>query len=149
MEIHKLASQDLNDFIELIQVFALVFEMPDVEIPNQQYLERLLSNPDFLVFAAKMEGQVIGGLTVYVIHRYYSEKPTAYIYDVGVSPAYQRKGVGKMLMAHLVEYCNKRGFEDAYVEAESDDLDAVNFYKNTPYSNVLQATHFTYDTNES
>lgn len=149
MEIQKLAPQDMGDFIELIRIFTLVFETPDVEIPSVQYLGQLLANPDFLVFVAKKEGAVIGGLTVYVLHGYYSEKPTAYIYDVGVSPAHQRKGAGKLLMDHLLAYCREHGFEDAYVEAETDDHQAVRFYEGTKYSHLLNATHFTYDTDKS
>ena len=148
MKIQKLTSQEIDDFIELIRIFADVFEMPDLKIPGKQHLKRLIANPDFLVFVIKLNGKVIGGLTVYVIHRYYSEKPTAYIYDVGVSPEHQRKGAGKMLICHLVEYCKKNGFDDAYVEAETDDFQAVNFYKHTPYSNMLNATHFNYNTSK-
>jgi aminoglycoside 3-N-acetyltransferase I len=36
------------------------------------------------------------------------------------------------------------GFEDAYVEAESNDIDAVNFYRKTKYSSEMNAIHFTY-----
>jgi len=148
MEIQKLTPQNVNDFIALIRVFLLVFEMPDLEMPNKKYLNSLIANPDFLVFVVKINGQVIGGLTVYVLHRYYSEKPTAYVYDVGVSPEHQRKGAGKLLMRHLVAYCQQNGFEDAFVQAEADDLEALNFYKNTAYDHLLDATHFTYRTNK-
>jgi ribosomal protein S18 acetylase RimI-like enzyme len=78
------------------------------------------------------------------LHQYYSKKPLAYIYDVGVSPKYQRRGIGKSLISTVCDYCQKNDFEAAYVEAEFDDFDAVQFYKNTKYSSELQAIHFTY-----
>jgi aminoglycoside 3-N-acetyltransferase I len=90
---------------------------------------------------------VIGGLTVYVLHRYYSEKPTAYVYDVGVSSEHQRKGAGKLLISHLVAYCQQNGFEDVFVQAEAADFETLNFYKNTGYDRWLDATQFTYYTN--
>ncbi len=149
MTVQKLTSQDINDFIELIQVFSQTFEIPDVEIPNKEYLNRLIANPDFWVFVVKFNGTVIGGLTVYILHGYYSEQPIAYIYDVGVLPEHQRKGAGKMLMKYLIEYCQNNYFKCAYVEAEADDFDAINFYNSTQPHSILNATHFTYNTDKS
>lgn len=144
LELKMLSSQDTNDFIELISIFSDVFEMERLETPDSKHLENLLNKPDFQVLIAKCNNEVVGGLTVYLLHRYYSTKPIAYIYDVGVKPHHQRKGIGKKLISHLVHYCQENGFEDAYVEAETDDIQAVNFYKTTQITNTLQATQFTY-----
>jgi aminoglycoside 3-N-acetyltransferase I len=96
-----------------------------------------------------MTNKVLGGLTGYILHNYYSTKPTAFIYDVGVLGDYQRKGVGKELITYLTEYCKENGFEQAYVEAETDDTQAVNFFRATSFSNALQATHFIYSFEEA
>jgi aminoglycoside 3-N-acetyltransferase I len=111
---------------------------------NRNHLSNLLSNPNFLVFVAINDGVVIGGLTVYVLHQYYSEKPLAYIYDVGVAPSFQGQGTGKSLILAVCTYCKEHGFEDAYVEAEFEDVNAVNFYRKTNFTEELQAIHFTY-----
>jgi aminoglycoside 3-N-acetyltransferase I len=87
---------------------------------------------------------VIGGLTVYLLHHYVSPQPIAYIYDVGVMPNYQSNGIGKKLIDYLSQYCREKGIREDYVEAETDDMQAVNFYRTTPISSELQATHFTY-----
>jgi aminoglycoside 3-N-acetyltransferase I len=47
-------------------------------------------------------------------------------------------------MAEVCKFCAQQGFEDAYVEAEADDIDAVGFYRKTKFSTELNATHFTY-----
>jgi aminoglycoside 3-N-acetyltransferase I len=57
---------------------------------------------------------------------------------------YQGKGFGKALMAEVCLFCKQNNFEDAYVEAESDDIDAVNFYRRTKFTTEMNATHFTY-----
>jgi len=57
---------------------------------------------------------------------------------------YQRKGIGKKLISALCEYCSKNGFNEVFVQAETADTQAVNFYRTTPISDELQATHFTY-----
>jgi aminoglycoside 3-N-acetyltransferase I len=144
IEIKKLDPKDTEAFVDLIKIFAIVFEMADLKIPDNKYLKSLLDKPDFFVLIAQCDGKVIGGLTVYILHRYYSARPVAYIYDVGVMPEYQRNGTGKKLISYLNKYCKDNDFEDAYVEAETNDTQAVNFYRTTPVSSELQATHFTY-----
>ncbi|MCU0443260.1 MAG: GNAT family N-acetyltransferase [Bacteroidia bacterium] len=144
MEIKKLNSDGLADFKSLIEIFKEVFEN-DEPIANDEQLGKLLTNPDFLVFVVLLNNEVVGGLTIYVLHRYYGTKPIAYIYDVGVSPKFQGQGLGKALIAEVGNFCKQNGFEDAYVEAESDDIDAVSFYRKTKFSSEMNAIHFTYD----
>lgn len=141
-----LLTQDLQHFKQLICIFEEVFEIAHLKMPPDSYLEKQLQNPDFLVFVALQEekNEVIGGLTIYVLHQYYAPQPSAYIYDVGISPAEQGKGIGKQLMATVLEYCKNNHFANAYVEAEYDDLPARNFYTRTPVDETLKAVHFTY-----
>lgn len=143
MEIKKLDRTEISDFRNLIEIFNEVFEN-EIHIPDNKHLSSLLDNPDFLVFVVKINGKIAGGLTIYVLHRYYSVKPIAYIYDVGITPQHQRQGLGKALMAEVCNYCKEKGFEDAYVEAESEDIEAVNFYRKTQFTHEMNAIHFTY-----
>lgn len=143
MEIKKLNSDSLAEFKSLIEIFKEVFEN-DEPIANDEQLEKLLINPDFFVFVVLLNSKVVGGLTIYVLHRYFGTKPIAYIYDVGISPNFQGQGLGKALIAEVCNFCKQKDFEDAYVEAESDDIDAVSFYKKTKYNSELNAIHFTY-----
>jgi aminoglycoside 3-N-acetyltransferase I len=143
MEIKKLEGNAISEFRELVEIFKDVFERED-QIPVNEHLSALLSNPDFIVFVALNDGKIVGGLTIYVLHSYYSPKPSAYIYDVGITPAFQRRGFGKALIAEVCKYCKQNNFNDLYVEAESEDFDAINFYSNTKFSNQLHAVHYTY-----
>lgn len=142
-EIQKLNSSEVSDFRDLVKIFKDVFENEE-QISENNQLEKLLSNPDFVVFVAKQNNKVVGGLTIYVLHRYFGAKPVAYIYDVAVIPDFQGKGLGKSLIAEVCKYSRDNGFEDAYVEVESDDIDAVNFYRKTEFSSEMNAVHFTY-----
>jgi aminoglycoside 3-N-acetyltransferase I len=143
IEIKKLEPTEISDFRKLIAIFKEVFESEE-DISEDPQLSRLLRNSDFMVFVVKLNNQVVGGLTMYVLHRYFGTKPIAYLYDVGMDSKFQRQGLGKALIAAVCAYCKEHGFEVAYVEAEMEDIDAVNFYRKTACSHEINATHFTY-----
>jgi aminoglycoside 3-N-acetyltransferase I len=143
MEVIKLGSEEVSEFRALIEIFKEVFENEE-PISDNGHLAKLLSNLDFMVFVIRKNNKVVGGLTIYILHRYYSNKPVAYIYDVGITPELQGQGLGKSLIVEVCKYCKDNGFEDAYVEAESDDIDAVSFYRKTLFSSEMNAIHFTY-----
>ncbi len=143
INVKKLNHNEVPDFRRLVEIFKDVFEIHE-PISNNEHLSKLLTNPDFLAFVVKEKQKIIGGLTIYVLHSYYGTKPIAYIYDVGITPEFQGKGLGKLLIAEVCKYCKDSGFENVYVEAESDDIDAVSFYRKTKYSSEMKAVQFTY-----
>lgn len=143
MEIKRLDRNNISDFRALIDIFKDVFEN-NAEIPGDEYLCTLLARQDFMVFVVKLNDKVVGGLTIYILHQYYSVNPLAYIYDVGISTGFQGRGLGKALIAEACSYCKANGFEEAYVEAENDDMDAIDFYRKTKFHSEIVARHFTY-----
>ncbi len=143
MEIKKLGDHEIMDFISIIEIFNAVFENKQ-PIPEMKHLSGVLSNPNFIVFVVKVNGRVTGGLTIHVLPAYYSLRPSAYIYDVGITPDFQGQGQGKALITEVLNFCRHSNFELAYVEAESDDHDAVSFYRKLKFSSEMNATHFTY-----
>jgi aminoglycoside 3-N-acetyltransferase I len=144
MEIKKLTHQDIDEFIALIRVFEEVFEMENFVMPHQEHLRKVLLKPDFIVFVAIMDDQVIGGLTTYVLEQYYAEKPLAYIYDLAVKANYQRQGIGKQLIAGVTNYCREKGFEEVFVQADKVDDYALDFYRSTGVTAEEQVVHFYY-----
>lgn len=144
MEVQKLNPQEGSDFAALLGIFKTVFENKET-IADVAYLEKLLSSPEFMVFVVKNKGVVIGGLTIYVLAAYYDTKPTAFIYDVGIAPEFQRQGIGKLLLTESCKFCKENGFHQAFVEAELEDLDAIEFYRKTPADFEMKTVQFTYD----
>lgn len=140
----KLNKTDIEDFLKLLSVFIDVFNCKDFIPPTEKHLQTLLNNDNFLVFVATVDSKIIGGLTAHVLGNYYSEKRSAYIYDLAVTANFQRKGIGSLLIATFNEYCLKNNFYEVFVQAETDDVETINFYRTTLISKELKATQFTY-----
>lgn len=143
-EIKILTPQDIDEFKELVYLFRDVFELKDFISPDDQYLQDLLKNPNFLTMIAKAEGKVLGGLTVYILDHYYSKKPYAYIYDLAVLKEHQRKGVGKSLIKYLTDYCKVNGFEEVFVQADRVEDYALEFYRSTKPTAEEDVVHYCY-----
>ncbi len=142
VKIAYLTHTDIDPFTDLINVFKKEFEWSSV--PTKTHLQKVLNNPTFLVFVARLNNKLVGGLTVHILDSCETEKPSAYIYDLAVLAEYQRQGIGKSLIMAVNDYCRQHEFGEVFVQAETDDEQAVNFYRTTDISSELQATHFTY-----
>jgi ribosomal protein S18 acetylase RimI-like enzyme len=143
VKLKKLEIEDVSLFVQLIKVFELEFETEDLQIPNTDYLRRLLENKNFYVFVAVLNNMVVGGLTAYQLQQYYSTSPIVYIYDVAVQKEFQRQGIGKELMSKFLIYCREIGIEEVFVQADKVDAHALKFYSAT--GGVPQeVVHFSY-----
>ena len=141
--IQKVDGRAVERFMELIRVFEVVFEMENVSLPPSSYLEEVLNQNTFWVFVALIEDKVVGGLTAYVLPQYHSKRPLVYLYDLAVSPSYQRRGIGRQLVTGLTSYCRPLGVEVVFVQADGEDAEAVEFYRSTGGLGQ-EVVHFTY-----
>ena len=137
--------RNVGELNALVSIFEDVFEMVNFNGPNPAHLESLLKKDTFFAIMAKINGEIIGGLTVYLLDQYYSEKPLAYIYDLAVSTKFQRQGIGRKLIAYTHNYCVQKGFEGAFVQAEKADDHAIDFYRLTHPTEEMQVVHFYYN----
>lgn len=144
IEIKKLSKNNLPLFIDLIHVFEEVFEMKNFVRPEKKHLQTLLEKDDFHVFVAILNNKVIGGLTVYTLHQYYSLNPLAYIYDLAVLELHQRKGIGQQLIEATRSHFSALGYEEVFVQADKVDEYAIDFYRKTKPSMEEDVSHFYY-----
>jgi aminoglycoside 3-N-acetyltransferase I len=129
-QIKRLSAGDVNLMNELILVFEDVFETPPpIERSTDAYLKNLLAKEDFVVFVALHDGQVVGGVTAYTLPQYAQMWRYGYVFDLAVKTAFQRRGIGKMLMLSLNDYCKSIGIEEVFVQAHAEDVHAVKFYR--------------------
>jgi len=144
MNCQLLPADALSDFKALLTCYEIAFEMENFVCPNDKHLLSVLADDRFRAFVATVDGQVIGGLTGFILPQYYSSKPQFYLYDMAVLPAYHRQGVGRALLEELKSYCTTAGFDNFFVQADLEDTHALEFYRATG-GIAAEVMHFTYD----
>lgn len=138
-----LGKNDTAILKELIQLFHEVFETSPT-VATDQHLQRLLSTSGFIAIVAMKDGKVLGGLTAYELAGYYSEKSELYIYDIAVQTAWHNQGIGKSLIEYLKRYAKEKEIETIFVEAHTEDVQAVKFYEST-FGMSEKVEHFNFE----
>ncbi len=116
----------------LLTVFNEAFEdVPTYQgnVPDDAYLERLLSKPDFIALVAKQENEIVGGLAAYVLEKFEQKRSEIYIYDLAVALPHRRKGIATALITRLKEVAKARGVYVIYVQADKGDAPAIALYE--------------------
>lgn len=129
-KISRIQENEIERFIELVELLNEVFEESN-KVATERQLKKLLKKHDFHAIAAIKEGKIIGGLTAYELAQYYTDKSELYIYDIAVKKELHNQGIGKELIAYVKDYSTKNGIESIFVEAHSEDEQAVKFYQST------------------
>ncbi len=130
--IRLLAPTDTPLFKELLQVFADAFADPQTyqgAIPSDAYLNALIERDHFLALVAMDNGQVVGGLTAYVLAKFEQERQEIYIYDLAVAEAYRRQGIATGLINTLRTIARDRGAYLIFVQADAGDVPAIRLYE--------------------
>jgi aminoglycoside 3-N-acetyltransferase I len=126
-KIIRLGKGDAVLMKKLVNLFNNVFGTDNTKQPELTHLRKLLAKKEFIAIAAIIDEDVIGGLTAYELPLYNNNKE-AYLYDIAVNREYQRKGVGKKLIAALKKQCKQNGIKLFFVEANEEDKHAIKFY---------------------
>jgi len=144
IEIKKLGIKDVVLFSQMVKLFEEVFEMKNFKLPPSQHLQNTLQKENFMAFVALFEQEIVGGMTVYILDQYYSDKRLAYIFDLAVLAKHQRKGIGTQMINFIKSYYKERDFEEIFVQADTIDAYALRFYRSTGISEEEDVRHFYY-----
>ncbi len=99
----KIRQASENDVPEIISILKCAFDSPSNPPSNNKYLE----DSNILTFVSEIEGNVIGTATLHIIKKI--NRKIGLIEDVAVLQSYKGRGVGKLLLEHLVELAKKEG----------------------------------------
>ncbi len=135
IEIKRLGPGDASI---LDRVAADVFDYPI----NKKRLAVYLREPSHLLFVAICDGEVIGQARG-MIHFHPDMDDELYIDNLGVTPAFQRRGLGLRLIKALLEEGKKQVCGEAWVGTEEDNLPARRLYEKLGDMGAL-SVFFTY-----
>ncbi|HWW27001.1 MAG TPA: GNAT family N-acetyltransferase [Caulobacter sp.] len=102
-------------------------EVFDNEIDAQR-LATYLESPGHLMIIAVCGRQVIGQVAAYV-HRRPDEAPDVYIDNLGVAPAFQRRGVARRLVDEILAWGKTLGCHQAWIVTDTENNAARALYE--------------------
>ncbi|HRK18123.1 MAG TPA: AAC(3)-I family aminoglycoside N-acetyltransferase [Hyphomicrobiaceae bacterium] len=132
IDIHCLGPTEIVAMRRLLDVFGAAFEDHErysSEQPGDRYLADLLAKPTFISIVAMASGDVVGGLTAYVLDKPEREDSEIYIYDLAVTERYRRRGVATALIRRLQTIAELRGARVIFVQADLEDAPAIALYQ--------------------
>lgn len=69
--------------------------------------------------------------------------PVGYVEGIYLEPSFRRKGLGAKLMEFATDWCRKRGCNDMATDAEIENVEAQEFYRETGFTEVSRTVGFT------
>lgn len=96
-------------------------------------LAAYLAAPDHQMIVALSNGIVVGQCAA-VVHRHPDKATELYVDEVGVSPAFQRRGIAREMLAAMFALGRELGCAEAWVGTEPDNIAARALYEKLPES---------------
>jgi aminoglycoside 3-N-acetyltransferase I len=132
VEILRLARADVARLQALNALFGEVFEDRAsycADPPDPAYLADLLGKDHVMALVALAGGAVVGGLVAYQLDKFERARREIYIYDLGVSADWRRRGIATALIRHLQGLAAQRGAWVIFVQADHGDDPAIRLYE--------------------
>jgi ribosomal protein S18 acetylase RimI-like enzyme len=85
------------------------------ELASSNHLQQLLTDDRSYLFAAFLDGEVIGYALAYRFPSLYSSDYLAYLYDIEVKALHRKKGAGRLLMNTLLRYLKIDGVSELWL----------------------------------
>lgn len=99
----KIRQASENDVSKIISILKIAFNSPSNHPLNNKYIE----DPDILSFVCEIKENIIGTASLHIIKKI--NRKVGLIEDVAVIEQHKGKGVGKLLIEHLVQLAKKKG----------------------------------------
>jgi ribosomal protein S18 acetylase RimI-like enzyme len=106
---------------------------PDVfdDAPRPELTREFLTDPRHHLAVALSEDGLVVGMASGVHYVHPDKDPQMFINEVGVSPAYEGQGLGKRLIAALLERASALGCTEAWTATEPENSRAQALYSRT------------------
>lgn len=129
--VRRLGSDDVAGMRALNALYSDAFGEPEnyaEQPPPDDWLLARLADPAIVALIAEHGGQVVGGLTGYVLAKLEQARSEIYIYDLAVAESHRRQGIATALIDALQPIARVAGARVIYVQADHGDEPAVALY---------------------
>ncbi|NOX80488.1 MAG: GNAT family N-acetyltransferase [Deltaproteobacteria bacterium] len=127
--IRRARAADLADLTALLQIlFGIEEDFSFDEARQRQGLMLMLENEQGVVLAAENSGKVIGMCTGQLLISTAEGGPAVLVEDVVVLPAWQDRGVGRLLMRSIAEWAAGKKATRLQLLADRNNKAALTFY---------------------
>lgn len=120
------------DLAEVLRLYA----QPDLDgkalsLPEAEHLfDRIAQYPDYRIYVAICDSRIVGTFALLIIDNLgHCGAPSAVIEDVAVDPAWQGRGIGKLMMRHALQVCGEKGCYKAALSSNLKRERAHAFYE--------------------
>ena len=95
---------------------------------------QLLKEYNCVNLVARVDGTIAG----FVIGMIYVDRKATYahILTIDVSPAYRRRGIGRMLLQEIERIFKEKGIKTSHLEVREDNVAAMNLYRKLGYEKI-------------
>lgn len=121
----RLTSEDLHMLADT-KKDARALEIWEID---EKSAELFLADPRNYFFACIEEGKIIGYVCGYELCRLDSSGHMLYIHGVGVHADYRRQGIGRGMMAAVLQTCRLQGMGKAFLYAHKENNAACALYE--------------------
>src|SRR3954454_2527480 len=112
---------------------------------TEQGLRFLADGEANALFLGEVDGVPAGFATANRLQRFDTRQAEVLLYEIAVRDEYQRQGIGRALVAQVINWAREVGADEVWVLADSDNARACAFYAATggePFT--PSSTMFTY-----
>jgi ribosomal protein S18 acetylase RimI-like enzyme len=106
---------------------AHLFDTP----PDEQATREYLAHDRNYLLLAYLDDEAAGFVRGTELRRLDGPARQMFLYEIGVAPEYQRRGVGAALIRALEQICRDRGFAEMFVFTNRSNVAAMRLYEST------------------
>ncbi len=132
MEIVRLNTQNVNLAREVARKFYW-----NGDAKNKCINDRFFAEDKNIMYAAVVEGEVVGQIYGYIFERFDMPKKQLFLYSIDVLESFQKRGIGKALVYRFLDHLNKDEFHNAFVLTNKGNVSAMSLYKSTGGNQVV------------
>lgn len=122
---------EVSDLARLYEIEVKCFR-EDAFPPS--YIMKFIRSPQYMTLVAVLEDKVVGFVAAALEH--FGDYCVGHVYSIDVDPEYRRRGIGSLLLKSIEEDLRAAGAKACYLEAQKDNVAAINLYLKHGYKVV-------------